>query len=78
MGYLKELPNRRQVSVHSGTGKKHQVSVQTVQKAIGKLEESGYITVKQKAGIIISSLDPSWVKLQKKSRLFHPMMISVL
>ena len=38
--------------------KKHKVSTQTVQRGIEKLQKSGLITVRQKAGIVISSLQP--------------------
>ncbi|MDR0450638.1 MAG: GntR family transcriptional regulator [Treponema sp.] len=37
---------------------KYQVSVQTVQKAIKRLEEYGYISIRKKAGITVNSLRP--------------------
>ncbi|MDR2095423.1 MAG: HTH domain-containing protein [Treponema sp.] len=37
---------------------KYQVSIQTAQRGVKKLEEYGYITVKRKAGITIDSLRP--------------------
>jgi DNA-binding transcriptional regulator YhcF (GntR family) len=50
-------PGDKYLSIRS-IAEKYQVSIQTAQRGVRKLEEYGYISVKRKAGITIASLWP--------------------
>ena len=50
-------PGDKYISIRE-IAEQHRISLQTAQRGVTKLEEHGYITVKQKAGITIESLRP--------------------